>query len=388
MKNILFLNDVSIIAGAEMVILRLVENIDRTRYVPLVLTPPGPLAGKLAKRGIVHIPYTFKMRRLKTGKPGTSGRLTNPLALLQKVLEGFEIARLARAHRVDLIHAHAVSPYISGLVAGRLLGLPVIWHIHNIHPRIMYRIVLPEKLIFVSRGLRDRTFPKGIPSKAIVIYNGQDFSVFNSSADGLRDLRDRLGFAKAQPLAGYVARLAPPKRHRVLLDAWYTVSRESRDARLLIVGDEVTEDGSGFAGSYRTELEHYACNLGIAESVVFTGFMDDIPRLLNAIDVYVHPAEPEQFGLSVLEAMAMSKPVVAARSSGVVEIMGQPPVGILVEPGDSAGLAQAIIRLINHPELRRQLGEAGRLRALSEFSAARQAEQVQAVYDDLLGQSG
>ena len=141
-------------------------------------------------------------------------------------------------------------------------------------------------------------------------------------------------------IVGVVARLEPEKGHPTLLEAWPAVLRAAPDAYLLIVGE----------GSRRDALEAQARDLRIAHRVVFTGRRDDVPAVTAALDVAVLPSYREAQGLSILEAMALSRPVVASNVGGIPEMITDGENGLLVPPHDPEALAAAIVRLLrDHP---------------------------------------
>jgi glycosyltransferase involved in cell wall biosynthesis len=119
--------------------------------------------------------------------------------------------------------------------------------------------------------------------------------------------------------------------------------------------------------------------------VHFLGHRDDVPEILAALDVLVHvPSAPEPFGRVVAEAMAVGKPVVAARAGGLPEIVEHEVTGLLVPPGDPSACAAAVLRLLADPALRARLGTAGRRRAEERFDPAAHAERVVAAYREVL----
>jgi glycosyltransferase involved in cell wall biosynthesis len=124
--------------------------------------------------------------------------------------------------------------------------------------------------------------------------------------------------------------------------------------------------------------------LGVNRSVVFPGFVDDIPGILALSDIAVLPSLKEAAGGAVLEAMAAGKPVVASRVGGIPESVVDGTTGFLVPPGDSEALSRSIIRLLDDPPLRQQFGKAGRERVEAKFSIEGMVQQYEALYQELL----
>jgi glycosyltransferase involved in cell wall biosynthesis len=144
------------------------------------------------------------------------------------------------------------------------------------------------------------------------------------------------------------------------------------DATLLVVGE----------GSRREVLEALAVELGIADRVVFTGRRDDVPAVTAALDVAVLPSYREALGLSVLEAMALSRPVVASEVGGIPEMIEDGITGLLVPPHDPAALAAAIVRLLRDHPLADTLGRAGHDLVHDRFCIERMVAAVEQIYDD------
>jgi glycosyltransferase involved in cell wall biosynthesis len=148
-------------------------------------------------------------------------------------------------------------------------------------------------------------------------------------------------------------------------------------AKFLFVGD----------GALRPQIEDQVRRLGVDRQVVFTGYRDDVARLLKIIDVVALPSRWEGLSLVLLEAMACRKPIVATRVTGNVDVVVDGVTGFLVPSGAPQALAGKIIRLLQDAPLRDELGWRGRERVEQEFSLARMVAQIRSVYQDLLEQS-
>jgi glycosyltransferase involved in cell wall biosynthesis len=172
-----------------------------------------------------------------------------------------------------------------------------------------------------------------------------------------------------------VGRLAPWKGQREFLEAARLVATEWPEARFLVVGD-VAFDGP----SYRDALRRLVRRLGLEDRVIFTGWRRDVPVVLAAADVLVHSSVlPEPFGLVIVEAMAMERPVVASRLGGPGEIVRDGHEGVLVDPRHPEEIAEALLRLAADPALRTCMGRTGRVRALGCFGAERFVQEMEAV---------
>ena len=198
-----------------------------------------------------------------------------------------------------------------------------------------------DQLIAVSKAIERKIDAEGrnVGVPISLIYNGVDLDRY-APQEPCSTLRDEYGMEPGSRVVGVVARLEPEKGHPTLLDAWPQVLREVPGAYLLVVGE----------GSQREALERHAAELRVAHRVVFTGRRDDVPAVTAALDVAVLPSYREAQGLSVLEAMSLSRPVVASNVGGIPEMIDDGLTGLLVPPHDAPALANAITRLlVDHP---------------------------------------
>jgi len=190
-------------------------------------------------------------------------------------------------------------------------------------------------------------------------------------------VRAGLGIGSDETVLGIIARLVEQKGHRYLIEAFAKAVQHNRTLRLLIVGSGALED----------DLKARAHKAGLEKAVLFTGYRTDTSDLLGAIDIFVHPSLWEGFGLAVLEAMAMGKPVIATRVSALPELIQDTVSGFLVAPQDAAALAAVIIRLAGDGLLQQRIGEQARQRCLREFSVERMSAATTALYRDVLASS-
>jgi glycosyltransferase involved in cell wall biosynthesis len=211
-------------------------------------------------------------------------------------------------------------------------------------------------------------------SKIVVVPNGRDLSVFRPGT-GRHRARRGFGLDSASPVVGVIGRLEPQKGHAYLLEAWPAVMREFPQARLLVVGD----------GSLRAVLERRAHDLRIAANVIFAGYRNDVPLVLDAIDIVALPSIYEGMPLSAIEASAMARPVVATCVDGTPEVIRDGRTGRLVPARDTAALARALLGLLRDPEGAQRMGRAGRDYVLHRFDLDTQVRATARVYRSLAG---
>jgi glycosyltransferase involved in cell wall biosynthesis len=300
------------------------------------------------------------------------------------------LASVVRDRRVDLIHTHDNKSHFLGRVVGRRLGIPVISTFHgqtkfglelNIFKRTLYHWLvrktdgLVTRFIAVSSELRNELLRRGIePCRISHIPNGIDADQFLASASAAPS-REREGLPDEAYVVGIVGRLSGEKGHRHFLEAVAPLCRERRNLRCLVVGD----------GPLRAALESDVTKLGIREQVVFAGFRRDIATMYALMDVVVLPSLGEGLPVTLLEAMAMGKPMVATRVGGVPEVIDDGRDGLIVPPANSDSLRVALDRMLQDTTFAERLGRAAAEKVRTRFSADLLARRTTEVYRQVLG---
>jgi glycosyltransferase involved in cell wall biosynthesis len=252
--------------------------------------------------------------------------------------------------------------------------------------RALLRRLTPkmDHLIAVSRAIVRKLEDEGrVGAPVSLIYNGVDMQRYDHQ-EACCTLREEYDIPEGAPIVGVIARLEPEKGHPTLLEAWTRVLASVPDAHLLIVGE----------GSRREALEAQAASLGLLGSdpakprselgrrVIFTGRRDDVPAVTAALDVAVLPSYREAQGLSILEAMAISRPVVASAVGGIPEMIEDGRSGLLVPPHDRDALARAVMRLLLDHQYADLLGRAGRDLVHERFCVELMVRAIESIYDE------
>jgi glycosyltransferase involved in cell wall biosynthesis len=377
---ILFVIGTLDIGGAETQLVEMVRHLDR-RFDPAVccLTASGPLATRLEEAGIPVT--TIGMRRLTGG----DWRFLPPIVRLPFDLARF--ARCIRRQRPLIVHGVLLHAYLLGAFAGRLAGVPIVVagrrslsHFKRGRPfvRLVERLAnrCTDLIVANSEAVRRDTIEseRVSPDKVVVIHNGLDLDRYTRVSDEETAVLRRDLALGTGPVVIVIANLIAYKGHEYFLRAWAEVCRQWPDATALLVGD----------GPVRAAREADARALGIAENVRFLGTRTDVPALLAAADVLVHPSLEEGFCNALIEAMAAGKPVVATDVGGNAEAVVHAETGLIVPARDSHALAAAMVDVLQRPDRGAALGRAGRLRAVERFDRSRMVAQYETVYDDLL----
>ncbi|MFL7839866.1 MAG: glycosyltransferase family 4 protein [Candidatus Promineifilaceae bacterium] len=234
-----------------------------------------------------------------------------------------------------------------------------------------------DQVVTVSQKMRGQlvALPGLSASRVTAIQNAIDCESY--FAPEQRDpCRSEFGLIPECRVIGYTGRLDRVKRLDLLLEGFCGIVAQHPEARLLIIGE----------GEQRARLETMASDLGISNTVIWTGFRQDIPRLLAAMDLYVQPSTNEGLSLSILEAMAAGKPVIATDVGGAREVLRHEKTGILIPPGSSQAVEAALVDLLDHPDKRAALSQAARKYVNQEFGVHRMVEGYRRVYETLASQ--
>lgn len=385
-QTVLFFSDLAILGGGEVCMVALVRALDRARFRPVVVAPErGPLTEALAEAGVSWEAMKFfeRMRAWRLKKHlylHVHWRLRANLRRLRELLE---------RERVEVLHTHG-GMYPEnirhlGRVA-RAAGIPVVWTCGYgaTYPReVAAREIAPwvDRVIAVSQAVRERLLATGAfdPRAIEVIHHGLDLEEWPAPRAAEREaLRAELGAGPEEVLFGIVGRVVRIKGHQTFLEAAAALAARSPAARFVVVGDQRPVETSG--GEFMRHLRAESRRLGLEDRVRFAGWREDVGAVMAALDVLVQPSLEEAFGRTLLEAMALGRPVVAARTGGMPEVVEEGATGLLVPPRDAAALAAAMERLAGDAALRAGMGRAGRARVEERFSLARGTRRVEAIY--------
>ncbi len=297
----------------------------------------------------------------------------------------YRLASYLRKRKVDIVHTHMYRPNISGTLAARLAGVPVvISNVHNVDHWDTGRQILMDRLLHplrhgivaVSQAVkRDIVNRSGAPlDKVVVIYNGLDLDSLQTGEEALERVKKEVGASNETFVVSMVARLVPAKGHEHLFIAGQGLERLVKNLQVLVVG----------GGSYKAELEERVRNLGL-KKVRFLGERRDVPYLLKASKVSVLPSMKEGFSNVVLESMAARVPVVASDVGGVREAIEPCYSGFVVNYGAHRELEKVLLLLHSLPALRKSVGAHGGRRVERRFTVEVMAEKTKELYLNLLG---
>jgi glycosyltransferase involved in cell wall biosynthesis len=290
------------------------------------------------------------------------------------------LRRLIRSEGPDLVHVHSRrGADLLGGIAARLAGVPAVLsrRVDNPESWLAMRLKYPlyAKVITISEGIRQVLLAAGLPpEKVVCVRSAVDGTAYQAACDG-DWFRKEFGLPPDAHTLAVVAQLIERKGHGYLLDALPGVIARHPDVRVLLFGQ----------GPLEAELRDRIRRLGLADRVRLAGFRSDLERILPCLDLVAHPATLEGLGVSLLQAAAAGLPIVAARAGGIPEVVRDGENGLLVPPGDSRSLGDAMLWMLDHPDQAHALGARGRALVEREFSVPAMVAGNLRVYRELLG---
>jgi glycosyltransferase involved in cell wall biosynthesis len=333
----------------------------------VVLLEDGPMMGELRDLGATVVVVQ-------------AGRLRHAHRFIVTIAR---IARIARRERAALILGWMSKGHVYGGPAALIAQLPAAWCQLGTPERrdrlARLATLLPARgIITVSRAAASAQAAIWPARPQRLVYPGAELDQFDASRlPTPAALRRALGLPSDARLIGMVGRLQRWKGIHVLVDAMALLRKSHSDIHCVIVGG--THD---LEPEYLGEVERQVAALGLAPHVTFAGFQANVPDWMHAMDIVVHAADNEPFGIVVIEAMALGKAVIAGAEGGPCEIITHGVDGLLVPYGDSAALAESLRICLVDPAFAARLGDAARRRA-RDFSASRYAENVIAALREL-----
>lgn len=377
MKHVLIIDHTAGLGGAEYSLESLVKSMDSNRYRYTVALPsPGPFADRLKNNGIQVDFVRLESWRwwIKTPQQKLKYFLTLPLQIISLI----RWLVYLQLNRPGLIHFN-INRIIEPVLAAKILGIHTVMHFRDIPSRIDSHFIFGLNIFYKIMNLADLWIANSSATfidikskrqdKIFNIPNGIDLENFDLLSAKNKDY-SRVN--KSKITVAMIALLVPWKNHVGLLKLASIITEHYKNIELLIVGNGELD--------YRQKLEEIIHNFEIEDHVKFLGYQNNIPALLNSVDILIHTTEKEPFGRVFLEAMAARKPVVAFNSGGASEIVVNGETGILVPNGEIDAMAQAVLSLIDDPVKRKNMGEAGRKRVVKLFSISRHVENVERVY--------
>jgi len=324
---------------------------------------PGPLEAELRDIGV-------EVFRVPTH------RMRNVLGVWRAILQ---IKRIIREQGIRLIHSNGFRPHTYGGMAARLARVPEVWTVHSHERRnLVNRLIwsIPSSQIIANCPRTSDFFTSvGCPNQ--MIWPGVNLKKLESGT-ARSDLAARYQLPANARWISMAARIQRYKGQSYFLRALAALKAAHADVHGIVIGGALFE----MEKDYVTELKQEAANLGIADRVRFTGFIpdQDVAGFLAASEVVVHPALDEDFGLSVAEAQALGRPVVAFAAPGPAAIIVEGETGRLAPVGDQEQLNRALAATLADGAVIARMGQAGRIRARELFGIETHVRKTEEIY--------
>ncbi|MBF0493780.1 MAG: glycosyltransferase family 4 protein [Candidatus Omnitrophica bacterium] len=364
--NVLILTTHLNIGGVGMYTVNLAKYLKKLGVTPLVVSSGGSLVETLSTEGIRHEKLNIDTK----------------CEIGPKVLAAFPLlSNLVRNNNIEVVHAQTRVAQVLAALTKYFSGVPYVTTCHGFFNYNNFgRKLVPawgDRVIAISRGVEEHLMHDfKVPAEKVrQIYNGIEVDRFKTAGKCPEFLKE-LGIAGNEIPIGTVGRFSSVKGHEYLIRAFKKVIAAGHNAKLLFLGDDNAE---------KQKAVDLIRELGIEDKVVIRlGRETALEKVLSAIDIFALPSLQEGLGLSLMEAMAAGCASVASDVGGIKELIVDGVDGILVESANSDKLADALITLINDPELRKKLGGNARRKALEKFRIEDSVSKTLEVYNEVV----
>jgi glycosyltransferase involved in cell wall biosynthesis len=315
--------------------------------------------------------------------------LVRKISPVQDLRAFFCLWRLMIQEKPSIVHTHTSKPGILGRWAAKMAGVPII--VHTPHGHVFFghfgplasrfflmveRLMafITDRMVALTEGESNDYIAFSIcdPDKIVTIHSGVEIDRYMTAEVDIEDKKKSLGLDPKGLVVGTVGWLLPIKGPMYLLKAMARVWQSHPETSLVFVGK----------GDLEKELREEALRMEASGRVSFLGWRDDIPEIMQILDIFVLPSLNEGMGRVLVEAMAAGKPVVASRVGGIPDLVKHGQNGLLVEPGDITGLSLAIRKLLIDKKMRDEMGMKGRTMA-QNFGVEKMVEKIDALYSSL-----
>ena len=304
----------------------------------------------------------------------------------------WRLGRFMRERKIDLVHCQHSKDLATAVPASRcgFGNVPVVLskrvgsYIMKRDPLHRFTYSGVRRVLAISEVIRQNvidTTPMS-PAQVITLHHGVDVEQFSFlNADRSR-VRRELGIGDEEIVIGFMGRFSAGKGHEEFLAAAATLVTRHRNLRFVIAGE-----ASFGEQEYERRIKAQSARLQLDHAVMFIGFRSDVRDVMASFDIFAFPSHAESFGAVLVEAMAVERPVVSTNCDGVLDIVVDGKTGLFVNPERPAELADALSRLVENPQLRLQLGKAGRERVVELFDRKVLLKKLESVYRETVAEA-
>ena len=344
------------------------HHLQKRGHDVVVASSGGDLRGYLVEKGIRHIDVDLKT------KSELSPKLIKTVLMMRPFL---------KKERFDVIHAHTRVAQVVSLILSRAEGIPFVSTCHGFFKKRLGRRLLPswgKRVVAISEAVRDDLISKFKVDKEKIdlIYTGIELDKFVGGITEKKRiaLKERWRL-RDSTVIGTIGRLSSVKGQDTLLRAFKKLPRDLLNKKLVLVG----------GGPEEERLKRLTHRLGLTDNVMFAPSVNDTIDALAIMDIFVLPSIEEGLGLSLVEAMAAGVPCVASKIGGIENLIEDGVSGLLVDPGDDDGLANAINFVLKHGEAVENFKEKAKKRIIENFNIDDMVSRIEETYGKSL-QSG
>lgn len=377
--HILFVVTKLELGGAQKQLLTLIRHLDQNKYKPFLFT---------AAEGYL-VAQAQSINGLTLERSKALERAINPFKDLRALIE---IIRFIKKNNIRVVHTHSSKAGIIGRLAARFAGADVIvhtvhgWSFNDYQPYFLRNLfvlleritsLFTDRLIVVSNHDKFKGLNNGIGKE-------EQYSLIRYGIDGKefmgedKNVRKELRLSPTDLTVGMISCLKPQKSPEDFIKLAFLVNQCLPHTKFILIGD----------GILRKKIEKLISKFHLGQEIILTGWREDIPEILAGIDVFVLTSLWEGLPLSVLEAMAASRPVVATHTGGIEDVVIDGQTGFLVNRRPLVKMAEKVTMLLRDGHLRRGMGQRARDFLASDFSTQGMAKQNQDLYESLIGTQG
>lgn len=361
------------LGGAQDYLITTIENLDREKFELFIF---GQMQGE----------RTEVLLKLKDVKCADVPDLSREISPLKDLIAIFQIFRLLKKHKINLVHTHSSKAGVVGRIAAKFAGVGVI--VHTIHgfpfhdfmskpkrksfillERLMAKIT--DALLLVSEREKSIALNLNIKPKRIIetIYNSVDFFPFTQTFD--RPIfRQKLGINSSEILIGFSGRFSQQKALHILVEAFSLVNKEFPQTKLLLVGD----------GVQKSELVEQSKKLNISDKIIMTGFQSNVAPFYLIMDIFIMTSLWEGLSRCLAEAMYAKLPVIATDVGGTADAVINDQTGWLIKANDVHAAVNALRDAILNPEICKKMGENGFKFARESFDIKNNTKKISELY--------
>jgi glycosyltransferase involved in cell wall biosynthesis len=374
-QNILYYEPSSGFGGSANALANLVNRLNNKKFNPVI-------AIKNYGFQIEKIKNSEKLKLTDYGEPERLSNFGFFISFISKVLpEAIKLYFMIKKKKISLVHVNTnIISGIPAIIASKVAGIPCICHIRQtrelikrekIFAKWVYKFIVLNSTVY---EMLKQTVPQ---EKINIIHDGVDLKEFIQIGTGA--LRKEFNL-DSEPVIGIIGRIIKGKGHKEFILTAEEVLRIRPNVHFVIVGD-----AKGGSDRYYNDIIDLVSKEHLKNNVIFTGWRTDVKGILNDIDLVVQPYTlPEGLPNILIEAMALGKPVVTTNIPGPSEIVADGQTGFLVPSKDPLALAEAILKLLDNPQLAKQMGEAGRKRVEQLFNIQDTVKKIQELYLQVL----